>query len=64
MELLEMVLVEVVEETARADRVPRDLEIVYVLLPVLADRVSRCHAGHYIMAWHRADDRSQMTVHS
>src|SRR4029453_3390677 len=52
MELFEMVLIEVVEESARADRVPRDLEIVYVPVPVLADCVSRGHAGHYIMATH------------
>jgi hypothetical protein len=49
-ELLEMVLIEIVEESARPDRVPRDLEIVYVLFPVLADCVGRGHAGHYIMA--------------
>jgi len=51
-ELLEVVLIEVVEKSARADRVPRDFEIVYVPFPVLADCVSRGHAGHYIMATH------------
>ncbi len=54
-ELLEMVLIEVVEESARADRMPRDLEIVYVPFPVLADCVSRGHAGHYIMATRNGD---------
>jgi len=40
-QLLEMVLVEVVEESARADRVFRDLEVVDVLVPVLADAIDR-----------------------
>ena len=39
MQLLEMVLIEIVEEPARADRMPRDLEIVNVLVPV-ASRTS------------------------
>ena len=34
MQLLEMILVEIVEEAARADRMPRDLEIVNVPVPV------------------------------
>ena len=34
MELFEMILVEIVEKAARADRMPRDLEIVNVLVPV------------------------------
>jgi hypothetical protein len=63
-----MVLIEVVEESARADRVPRDLEIVYVPVPVLADCVSRGHAGHYIMAKRKRttvkEQSSQLTVHS
>jgi len=48
-----MVLIEIVEEPARADRMPRDLEIVDVLFPVLADCLGRGHAGHYIMATRR-----------
>jgi hypothetical protein len=39
MELLEMVLIEVVEETAGADRMPGDFEIVNVPVPVLANLV-------------------------
>ena len=42
-ELLEMILIEIVEKPARADRMPRDLEIVNVLIPVRADVVGRCH---------------------
>ena len=38
-ELFEMVLVEIVEEAARADRMPCDLEVVNVLVPVVADVV-------------------------
>ena len=37
MEFLEMVLIEIGKEAGRADRMCRDLEIVYVLIPVLAD---------------------------
>ena len=40
-ELLEMILIEVGEESRRPDRVRRDLEVVDVLVPVVAD-VSRC----------------------
>ena len=40
-QLLEMVLVEVVEESARADRMRRDLEVVDVLVPVFADAIDR-----------------------
>ena len=47
MELLEVILIEIVEEAARADRMPRDLEIVNVPLPVRANVVDRRHAGHY-----------------
>ena len=36
-----MLLIEVVEESARADRVRRDLEIVDMLVPVLADAIDR-----------------------
>jgi hypothetical protein len=44
--------------------VPRDREIVDAPFPVLADCVSRGHAGHYIMATRNsgrpfADDSSQ-----
>jgi hypothetical protein len=45
MELLEVVFVEVVEESARADRVLGDLEIVNVPFPVRSDFVRFCHAG-------------------
>src|SRR4029077_10283462 len=37
MQLFEVVLVEVVEETARTDRMPRDLEVGNVLIPVRAN---------------------------
>ena len=47
MELFEMILVEIVEEAARADRMPRDLQIVNVPVPVLADLVDRRHGTHY-----------------
>ena len=43
MELFEMILIEIVEKPARADRMPRDLEIVNVPVPVRADLVGRCH---------------------
>src|SRR5436305_1666846 len=43
-ELLEMLLVEVVEKSARADGMPRDFDIVNVPVPVRADLVGRRHA--------------------
>ena len=43
MELLEMILIEIVEEAARADRMRGDLEIVNVPVPVRADVVCRSH---------------------
>ena len=56
-QLLEMVLVEVVEEPARADRMRRDLQVVDVLVPVLADAIDRrdvldalATGGHYTIA--------------
>ena len=39
MELFEMILIEIVEKAARADRMPRDLEVVNVPVPVLAHLV-------------------------
>jgi hypothetical protein len=42
-----MVLLEVIEETAGADRVPGNFEIVNVPGPVLANLVDRRHAEHY-----------------
>jgi len=39
MELLEVILIEVFEETARSDRMPRDFEIVNVPVPVISDLV-------------------------
>jgi hypothetical protein len=59
-ELFEVVLIEVVKESTRPDRVTRDLEVVNVPFPVLADSVSRGHAGHYIMAPH--DNNRLFTV--
>jgi hypothetical protein len=44
MELLEMILIEIVEKSARADRMFRDLEIVNVTIPVLADTID-CRRG-------------------
>ena len=43
-QFLEVVLIEVVEKPARADGVPRDLEIVDVLLPVFAHLIDGRHA--------------------
>ena len=43
-QLLEVILVEIVEEPARSDRMPRDLEVVDVPVPVGADVVDRRHA--------------------
>ncbi len=45
MELFEMILVEIVEEAARSDRMLRDLEVVNVLVPVRAHLVDGRHAG-------------------
>ena len=42
--LLEMIPIEVVEETARADRMPCDLEVVNVPRPVRTHLVYRRHA--------------------
>ena len=47
MELLEMVLIEVVEKPAGADRMPGDFEIVNVPVPVVANRCRVCHARDY-----------------
>jgi hypothetical protein len=47
MELLEVVLLEVVEKTAGTHRVPGDVEIVNMPVPVLADVVYRRHRKHY-----------------
>ena len=44
MELFEMILVEVVEEAARADGMSCDFQIVYVPAPVRAHVVDRRHA--------------------
>jgi hypothetical protein len=46
-QLLEVVLIEVVEETTRADRVARDFEVVNVLFPVTPDLTGSRHAGQY-----------------
>jgi hypothetical protein len=37
MQLLEVVLIEILEETPRTHRVCRDVEVVYVPVPVLAN---------------------------
>ena len=42
-ELLEVILVEVVEEPAGADRMPGDFEVVNVAVPVRADLVDALH---------------------
>ena len=55
MELLEMVLVEIVEEPARSDGMPSDLEVVDVLFPVPAHVIGRRHGGHYTIAHDRGD---------
>ena len=52
MELLEMVLIKVGEEARRAHGMRRDLEIVNVLVPILANIVSGCgrrrrHEAYY-----------------
>ena len=46
-QLLEMILIEIVEEPARSDRMPGDLEIVDVPFPVRAHLVDRRHADTY-----------------
>ena len=46
MQLLEMILIEIVEEAARADRMPGDLEIVDVPFPVRAHVVDGRHADN------------------
>ena len=43
MELLEMIPIQVIEETARSVWMAGDLQIVNVPVPVLADRVNRRH---------------------
>ena len=45
MEFLEMVLVEILEEPRRSDRMLRDLQIVNMPFPVPADVVDRRHRG-------------------
>ena len=52
-QLLEVVLIEVGEEPRRADRMRRDLEIVDVLVPVVADVGSR---------WRRAGEMTRRTT--
>ena len=44
-ELFEMILIEIVEEPARSDRMPRDLEVVNVPVPVLANLVGASPRG-------------------
>ena len=46
-QLLEMILIEIVEESARPDRMRGDLEIVDMLFPVRANFVDGRHAGYY-----------------
>ena len=45
MQLFEVILIEIVKESTRPDRVRRDLEIVNVLFPVAADVVDGGHAA-------------------
>src|SRR5262245_64059540 len=47
MQLFEMILVEIVEKAARADGMPRDLQVVNVPVPVLTDLRRRRHVSHY-----------------
>ena len=47
MQLFEMILVEIVEEAARADGMPRNLQVVNVPVPVLTDLRRRRHVSHY-----------------
>ena len=46
-QLLEMILVKIVEEAARTDRMLGDLQIVDMLVPVLAHRLDSRHQAHY-----------------
>jgi hypothetical protein len=48
--LFEVILIEIVEEAARSDRMARDFEIVNVPVPVVANRVDGRHASHYTIA--------------
>ena len=47
MELLEMVVIQIGEETTRSHRMLRNLKIMNVLIPVRADLIYRRHARHY-----------------
>ena len=42
-ELFEVILIQVVEKPAGADGMPRDLEVVNVMIPVRANVGGRCH---------------------
>ncbi len=48
MELLEVILIEVIEESARSNRVAGDFKIVDVTVPIRADLLDRRHAGNYM----------------
>ena len=47
MQLFEMILVQIVEEAARADGMPRNLQVVNVPVPVLTDLRRRRHVSNY-----------------
>ena len=47
MEFLEMILVEVIEEAARSHRMPRDVQIVNVPVPVRAHVIDGGHGRNY-----------------
>ena len=62
MELLEMILIEVVEKAARSDRMPRDVQIVNVSVPVRAYFVDGGHGRNYTIAGSMAHSGSEPPV--
>ena len=69
MELFEVILIEIVEEPARADRMPRDLEIVDVPVPstsrtssIVATRIHYTIAGDSMPRLHEPRSRSRSTA--
>jgi len=68
MKFFKMVLIEISKETWGTDRMRRDLEIVYVLVPVLANIVYGCgrrgRHGAYYKIKIRMEDSRQFPVTS
>jgi glycerol-3-phosphate dehydrogenase len=60
MQFLEVILIQVVEESARPDRMTSDVEIVNVSLPVLANLIGRRHGDTILLRVRR--DLGQLTA--